>query len=102
MCLSRRLCLRACVLWDSVKCIIGICLFAFKRRRVLTYADHADERRLSLGIGKFSLISCGSGCMLHFFWTVFQLDVPVARLKGLPKVDASCVGCQKVKVPYLF
>lgn len=49
-----------------------------------------------------SLISCGSGCTLHFFWTVFQLDVPVARLMGLPKVDASCVGCQKVKVPYLF
>lgn len=62
VCLSRRLCLRACVLWDSVKCIMAICLFAFKRRRVLTYADHADERRLSLGMLVSSVVVLAARC----------------------------------------
>lgn len=47
------------------------------------------------------LISCGSGWRLQFL-DRFPAGCSSSLLMGLPTVDASCVGCQKVKVPYFF
>lgn len=66
---------------------------------MLTYADHADERRPKFGDA--NVVSCASGATLQFL-DHLPAGCSSTSLMGLPKVDASCAGCQKVKVPYLF
>lgn len=80
---------------DSVKCVsVFVCLFVCVLVCVLTCADPDLPKFRDAG-----LISCGSGAGLQI-WTVFLLALPHSLLMGLLRVDALCVGCQKVKVPY--
>lgn len=60
-----------------------------------------DLCRSQSGSSKFrdaGLISCGSGWRLQFLHH-FPAGSPSSPLMDLPRVDASCVRCQKVKVP---
>ena len=73
---------------------LSLCVCLYVCLCVLTCADPDLPKFRDAG-----LISCGSGAGLQI-WTVFLLALPHSLLMGLLRVDALCVGCQKVKVPY--
>ena len=82
---------------DSVKCSsVFVCLFAC----VLLCVDLCRSRRASPKFRDAGLISCGSGSRLQFLGPFFPPGSPRSPLMGLPGLDALCVGCQKVKVPF--
>lgn len=61
--------------------------------------DLCRSRRASPKFRDAGLISCGSGSRLQLL-DRFPSGSPSSPLMGLPRVEALCAGCQKVKVPY--
>lgn len=94
-CLHSSICARG---WgSSATCVSAFaCLYACVLLCVLTYVN-PDARRLSLEMLVSSVVVLARDCR---FWTVFPAGSPIRLLMGLPRVDATCAGCQKVKVPY--
>lgn len=88
------------LVWGCVKCIIVfVRLFACVFHGVCV--DRIRSRHAAPKFRDTGLISCGSGSRLQFLQR-FPAGCSSSLLMGLPRVDASRGGCQKVKVPYSF
>ena len=91
----------------SSVCARGVCSRVQVCRRLCVFicscssarVDLCRSRRASPKFRDAGLISCGSGSRLQLL-DRFPSGSPSGPLMGLPRVEALCAGCQKMKVPF--